>query len=190
MVDLKKILIEVSNRHVHLSKEDTRSLFGNCLLKPIRNLSQPNQFVCSEKINLMGKFGILGNVRVLGPEREKTQIEVLKSDLKTLGFEVPFRHSGDLEGSPGVQIEGPSGKIRLGEGVIISHNHLHISEEEADELRLKNRDKINLRIGENKNFILENVFVRRGVGHKLAVHIDRDVGKELGVDRVCYGELV
>lgn len=208
MVDIKKILIEVSNRHVHLSDGDLGSLFGKCSLDPIRDLSQPNQFVCSEKVNLRGLNGILENVRVLGPGRERTQVEVLKSDLSVLGFDVPLRHSGDLRGSPGVQIMGPCGEIELKKGVIISHNHLHASDEEADELGLKNGDKVGLKVmgGQNgliegkgrdglrgmkaKEFILENVFVRRGIGHKLSVHIDRDVGAKVGVDRVCYGELI
>lgn len=191
MADRKKILIEVSNRHAHFSRMDLDVLFGERFrLVPVRELSQPGQFATNEKVDLIGSGGGLEGVRILGPERNNSQVELSKSDANLLGIDAPTRHSGDLEESPGIKVVGHLGILNLRKGVIISHKHLHASDEEANELGIKEGDKVNIRVVGNRKFILENVFVRKGEGHRLAVHIDRDEGDGARLGWFGYGELV
>lgn len=185
----KKILIEVSNRHVHFSRMDLDVLFGTRFrLSPVQELSQPGQFASDDRVDLIGSNGRIERVRVLGPERRNTQVEILKSDVEKLGIDAPERPSGDLDGSPGVGVVGPLGVLKLRRGVILSQRHLHASDDEADELGVNEGDRVGIKVVGSRDFILENVFVRKGEGHSLAVHIDRDEAG--GVGRSGWGELV
>ena len=192
MIDRKKILVEVSNRHVHFSRMDLDVLFGERFrLIPVRELSQPGQFVSENSVDLIGLNGKIERLRVLGPERKESQAEILKSDVNRLGIEAPVRLSGDLEGSPGIRVAGPLGVLNLRKGVIRSQRHLHASDEEADELGIRNGERIGLRIGRGKReFILENIFVRKGEGHSLAIHIDKDEGDKIGLRMFGFGEII
>lgn len=188
MIDKKKILIEVSNRHVHLSRKHIDKLFGkNYKLTKKRDLSQPGQFAAEEIISLINNNKIIDNVRILGPKRNKTQIEILKSDADYLGLNACLRHSGELENTCGIILKGLEGEIKLDNGVIIAKKHLHISDKDAKELGLKDKDIIKIKVNDK---ILKDILVRAGDSHKLALHIDKEEGDLLGIDRIGYGEII
>lgn len=182
-----KILIETSNRHVHLSRRDIDVLFGyGYILKVLRKLSQPGEFAAEEKVSLLHNGLEIDNVRVLGPEREDTQVELLTKDLAVLGFDCPVKTSGDLEGTPGIEIKGSQGKVKTKNGVIIANRHLHLNNRDADMLGLKN-NVVKIKVGER---ILDNVFVRINSNARLAVHINKDDEFAKYVRQGNFGELV
>lgn len=180
--------VAVSNRHMHISSADLEKLFGNGYkLKPVRSLSQPGQFVCEEKVGLVGPKGRIDGVRVLGPERNGTQVEISITDSHILGIKPVIRMSGQIDGTPGIRIVGPAGSLELPRGVIVSARHLHISREEAGWYGLKNGDVVKVRKTGERETVLGNVQVRAGDGHSLEVHIDTDEGNAAGI---ACGELL
>jgi len=191
MIDKKSILVEISNRHVHFSKNDLEFLFGKGYkLNPIKQLSQPGEFAAQEKVDIIHGDKKLEGVRILGPEREKTQIELSKSDAIKLDIDIPLRMSGDIENTPGLKIAGPMGILDLKQGTIISQRHLHASDEEAEELGIKHGHQVSMKISSKKEFILNNIFVRAGMNHRLALHLDKDEGDSIFIDKRTYGELI
>lgn len=182
------ILVEVSNRHVHLSRKDIDALFGEGhQLNIFRELSQPGHFAAEEKVTLINKDKKIENVRVLGPERKETQVELSKTDADLLGIDAPSRDSGYLENTPGLVLEGSKGTIELEKGAIIARKHIHVSEKEAKQLGLEENQIVSIKLGES---MLNDVVVRIHSEHKMAVHIDRDEAKEASVDRKAFGEII
>lgn len=178
----KHVPVAVSNRHVHLCRSDVEKLFGaGYQLKPLRRLSQPGQFACQEKVLLLGPRGTIAGVRVLGPERKETQVEVSCTDSYTLGIKPVIRMSGELDGTPGLRLGGPMGAIDLAGGVIVGARHLHMSESEAAAYGLTNGDPVRIISAGPRRTILENVVVRSGKGHSLEVHIDTDEANAAGI---------
>jgi putative phosphotransacetylase len=164
-----------SARHVHLSKADVATLFGEGYeLKPMKPLTQPDQFAAEEKVDIVGPRGTIAGVRVLGPARKDTQIEVSLTDAVKLGIKPVVRMSGDIAFSPGAKLVGPKGSIDLPQGVIISARHLHMSKDEAAAYGLKNGDVVSLKKSGLRETIFGNVVVRSGDGHSLEVHLDTD----------------
>ena len=191
MADKNKILVEVSNRHIHLSRKDVGSLFGiGYQLKEIKQLSQPGIFAAEEIVTLINGDKKLGRVRVIGPEREQTQIELSRTDANQLKLAVPLKESGDLETTPGIEVEGPQGKIVLENGVILAKRHLHASKEEAQELNLKDGELISIKIPGERGLVFNQIGVRVNPNYKLAVHLDRDEGNAAGIDKEIYGEII
>lgn len=167
--------VGISNRHIHLSREDLATLFGRGYeLKEKSPLSQPGQFAAEETVTLEGAKGKLAKVRVLGPVRPETQVEISITDSFVLGVKPDVRMSGDLKGTPGIRIVGPAGSVELTSGVMVAARHLHISAQEAEEYGLKNGDTIKLRSKGARSTVFENVLVRSGDGHELEVHLDVD----------------
>ena len=164
----------VSNRHVHLSNEAVEVLFGKGYqLNKQKDLSQPGQFACAETVTLEGPAGSL-KLRVLGPARGETQVELSVTDAKSAGIKPVVRLSGDLENTPPAKLIGPFGQFLLSSGVIIAMRHAHMSSEQAGVYGIKDGDTINLRAEGKRAVILENVIVRAGQGHDLELHIDFD----------------
>jgi len=164
-----------SARHVHLSKADVAALFGEGYeLKPMKPLSQPGQFASEEKVDIVGPRGTISGVRVLGPARKETQIEVSMTDAFKLGVKPVVRMSGNIADTPGAKLVGPRGSIDVGQGVIISARHLHMSKDEAAAYGLKNGDSVSVKKGGIRETLFGNVIVRSGDGHSLEVHIDTD----------------
>lgn len=191
MVSPKKIKVEISNRHVHLKQEHIDILFGeNYKLKIQKQLSQPDNFSAFEKVTLINEDRKIENVRVLGPPRNETQIEISRTDAFSLKLNPPLKLSGDLEDSPGITIIGPKGKVRLDRGVIISHRHLHVSDKEACELNLKHRQRIKIKIPGIKETIFSNVIVRVNSNFRLAFHIDCDEGNACFLEEGIFAELI
>ena len=164
-----------SNKHIHLSRAGVDKLFGpGYQLTPMRPLSQPGQFACEETLTFVGSKGELKKMRVLGPERKETQVELAVTDCFKAGVKVVIRMSGDLEGTPGGKLIGPAGEVEIDHGVIVAQRHLHLSTAQAAEYKLHNGDIISLSTGGDRPVIFQNVIVRAGQGHEMEVHIDTD----------------
>ena len=139
--------VEVSARHVHLSQADVEVLFGpGARLEPKRPLSQPGQFLSEQRVTLVGPKGRKERVAVLGPARKATQVELSKSDCMELGVKAPVRESGDVAGSGAITIEGPCGTLELKEGVIIAHNHIHVTAPDSKLLDLKDKQRVSVAV--------------------------------------------
>jgi putative phosphotransacetylase len=185
-----KVPVEISARHVHLSKEDFEKLFGkNKLPTSIRKLSQPGEFASKEKVGIInGKERF--NVRVLGPLRSHSQAEISLTDAYSLKLEpLPkIRISGDIEGTTKVLIKGPKGQVKI--PAIIAQRHLHCSEDEAKKLRLKNHQIISVKIIGQRKTTFYNILVRISKKYDLAVHLDTDEANAAGISGETFGEIV
>lgn len=165
----------VSNRHIHLSRADVIKLFGaGYPLKPAKEISQPGQYACEERVTLIGPKGTIDNVRVLGPEYPQTQVEISAADASLLGIKPVVRVPGQLLGTPGIRVKGPAGVAQLHCGVIVPAIHLHMSEEEAAAYNLKDGDTVRLRKTGMQTAIYENVIVCAGKKYSLEVHLNKD----------------
>ncbi|WP_083635551.1 phosphate propanoyltransferase [Peptoniphilus porci] len=188
---LNIIPVGISGRHVHLSKEHLEILFGKDYeLTPIKNLTQPGQFASKETVTLAGPKSVIENVRIIGPVRSKTQVEILTSDAFKLGLKPVVRLSGHLEGTPGITIIGKKGTVVLDEGVIVSQRHIHLNEEQGRERNLKNGDVVKLRTRGIRSAILDNVSVRVGDNGYLDCHLDQEEANALGLNSKSYVEIV
>lgn len=168
----------LSNKHVHLSEKDIYILFGEGhTLTPIKDLGQPGQFACEEKVDLVGSKGIIKGVRVLGPARKESQVEISLSDSFILGIKnIPVRDSGKLEGTPGVKLVGPKGEVELECGVIAAARHIHMHTSEAEKLGLKDKDIVKVKVGGERGLVFENVLLRVSDSFALEFHIDLEEG--------------
>ncbi|WP_144548579.1 phosphate propanoyltransferase [Bacillus sp. X1(2014)] len=167
----------VSNRHIHLAPEDVEILFGSGFsLTPYRELSQPGQFSANEQITLMGPKGVIQNVRILGPARGETQVEISITDGFQLGIHPPVRLSGSLEGTPGLTLIGPKGCISLQKGVIVAKRHVHMSVEDADRHHLQQGDQLIIQTLGDRPIIFTDVVVRVNPNYRLDFHVDLDEG--------------
>ena len=168
--------VGISARHVHLTEADIEALFGKGYkLNPIRPLSQPGQFAAREQVTVIGPRGRLEHVRVLGPARKESQVEISISDSFVLGAKnCPVRLSGDLEGTMGVKLLGPEGQVELKKGLIVAARHLHMNEEQAKAFGIHDRQVIAVKVTGDRPCLLENVICRTGSGHELELHLDTD----------------
>lgn len=176
-----RVPIGISARHVHLCQADLEKLFGpGYTLTPTKPLSQPGQFACAETVEVHGPKGSFPKVRILGPVRRRTQIEIARSDAFVLGLDPPVRDSGELDGTPGVRLVGPAGEVELAQGVIVAQRHLHLQTAEAEQLGLKDKDLIRVRIDGVRALIFENVLVRVGPQYAMDLHLDTDEANAAG----------
>ncbi len=183
-----KLPIALSNRHLHLSKEDIEILFGaGYELSKLKDLSQPGQFAAEEKVDIVGPKGVLKGVRVLGPARAKTQIEISLTDGFVLGVNPPVRDSGDTAESPGVTIIGPKGEVQLKEGVIAASRHIHMHTSDAERFGVVDKQRVKVRTSGDRSVVFENVLVRVHPTYALEMHVDVDEGNAASVKN---GELV
>lgn len=188
---MSKIPIEVSARHLHISREDLEFLFGEgSELTKEKTLSQGNNFAAKETVNLINGERKIEKVRIIGPPREKTQIEISKTDAYHLKINTPLRLSGDIKGSAPITIEGPAGRLDLKEGLIIAKRHLHCSSEDAKNLNLKNGDLVSVKTEGERSLAFNNVVVRIQENASLALHIDTDEGNAAGIEKEGSGKLV
>lgn len=180
--------VAVSNRHVHLSARDLELLFGKGYkLTKKRDLIQPGQYASEELVTLQGPKGSIQRIRVLGPVRAETQVEISMTDTYKVGIKGVIRMSGDLNGTPGCKLIGPAGEVTLSKGVIVSARHLHMSADEAAMFGLKTGDVVSVKKGGERSLVMGNVIVRAGEGHSLEMHIDTDEANAAGM--TC-GELL
>lgn len=186
-----KIPIEISARHAHLSKDDLEDLFGRGYeLKVLKELSQPGQFAARETIDIIGPKGVIKNIRIIGPCRPKTQIEISKTDGYILGDIPPVRVSGDIVGSPGVIIRGPRGEIRVKEGLVMALRHIHVSPEEARKNDLEDGQKVSVEVSGKRALIFKDVVVRVHPEYRMSFQIDTDEGNAADVETGDTGELI
>lgn len=170
-----EIIVRISGRHIHLSQEDLEALFGvDYALTVYRPLSQPDQYAAKETVTIVGPKGVIESVRILGPVRKHTQVEISGTDGYRLGIDPPVRDSGDIHGTPGISIVGPHGAITLDEGVILAATHIHMSEEDAKELELKNGDRVQVLVDGERDLIFSGVLVRVSNKFTTEMHIDTD----------------
>lgn len=170
-----QVPVGISNRHLHLSQTDLEALFGKGYeLTQKKPLSQPGQYAAEETVTLIGPKNNLNKVRILGPVRPQSQVEISRSDSFILGLTPPVRDSGSLSSSPGIIIEGPKGRVELKEGVIIAQRHLHLHTNEAKELNLKDKDYIAVEFGGERSVRFNNVLVRVGPNYAKDLHLDLD----------------
>jgi acetate kinase len=187
----KKIPIEVSAHHVHLAREEMDLLFGaGSELTHRADLSQPGQFACEETIDLVGPKGRVDRVRVLGPFRGQSQIEISMTEEFKLGIKAPIRASGDLDGSPGITIEGKKGSCKIPHGVICSLRHIHMSPEDALSFGLKDRDIVSVRVEGERTLVFGDILVRVHPDFRLSMHIDTDEANAASIATGMEGTLI
>jgi putative phosphotransacetylase len=183
--------VGISNKHLHLSQKDLETLFGEGYeLTPRKPLGQPGQFACEEKVDIVGPKRTLNGVRVLGPVRKETQVELAMTDARTIGIDAPLRESGHLDNTPGCKIIGPKGEIELERGVIIAQRHIHLSTEQAKEAGVKDHDVVKIKINGDRALVFDQVVVRAGDTHEREIHIDTDEGNAAGCTPDTIGEIV
>lgn len=186
-----KIPMGVSNRHVHLDRKDMDILFGpGSELTKVKDLGQPGQYACEEMVVIKGPKGQIGKVRVLGPLRPETQIEISKTDSFTLGVKAPVRESGVLAGTPGIELVGPCGTVKKDQGVIIALRHIHMTPEIAKVVGLKDKDIVNVEVGGERGGVMRNVLVRVSDKYALEMHVDVDEANGLGLKNNDYVTIV
>jgi acetate kinase len=187
----KNIPIEVSAHHVHLSRRDVDILFGpRYELTKRSELSQPGQFACEETLNLLGPKGQVERVRILGPLRKESQVEISMTEEFILGITAPIRASGDLEGSPGIILEGQQGSCEIAKGVILALRHIHMTPEDALSFGLRDKDIVRVRIEGKRTLTFEDVLVRVDPSYRLSMHIDTDEANAAGITTGMVGHLV
>ncbi|MFP4177288.1 MAG: phosphate propanoyltransferase [Acholeplasmataceae bacterium] len=175
---MQTIPIGISGRHAHLTQQHLEILFGKGYeLTPFKPLSQPGQYAAKEKIDVISPEGkTLSGVRILGPVRPDSQLEISRSDALRYRFEAPVRSSGDIKGSGAATLVGPKGRVELKEGVIIADRHIHFSEEDAKAFGVKDKDIVSIKVGGIKPGILGQVLCRVSPKYRLDCHLDTDDG--------------
>lgn len=179
----KKILVEVSARHIHLSQEHLEALFGKGYeLTPKKNLSQPGQFACEERVTVVGSKKELAGVSILGPVRPDTQVELSLTDARSIGVAAPVRESGDVKGSGSCKLVGPCGEVELKEGVIAAKRHLHLTPEDAAKFGLEDCQVVKVQINtDGRSLIFGDVVARVSPKYAAAMHIDTDESNAAGI---------
>ena len=171
-----KFIVETSARHVHVTKEHLDILFGEGYeLTKKKDLSQPGQFACNERVAVIGAKGQFPAVSILGPVRTATQVEISASDARTLGVAAPVRESGDIAGSAPCRLVGPKGEVEITEGVIVAKRHIHMTPADAENFGVKDKDVVSVKIDSpERSLVFGDVVVRVSEKFALAMHIDTD----------------
>ena len=183
--------IEASGRHVHLCQEHIDMLFGpGYKLNPTKYLSQPGQFAARERVTLVGKKGTLHNVIILGPPRNKSQVEISLTDALALGEKVPVRLSGDTDGTPGIMIMNGSKSVLLPEGLIVAKRHIHVNDKDADRLNVKDKQVVKVKTCSARPLIFDDVVVRISPKFATFMHIDYDEANACGFTKGTQGIIV
>ena len=185
-----KFLVETSARHVHLTAETVETLFGKGhQLTNKKDLSQPGQFACEEKVTVIGPKGSI-KASVLGPTRKADQVELSLTDARTIGIVPPVRESGDTAGSPGCTLEGPCGSVTISEGVIAAKRHIHMTPADAAAIGVCDKEIVNVKLDTPRALIFGDVVVRVSDSFALAMHIDTDECNAACAGGTVYGEIV
>ena len=186
------VLVETSARHVHLSEEHIKVLFGEgATLTVKKELSQPGQYACEERVTLVGPKKSIANVIILGPARPATQVEISLTDARTLGVNAPVRESGDVAGSGACKLVGPCGEVEIAEGVIAAKRHIHITPADAEEFGVSDKEIVSVKIeSDGRTTIFGDVVVRVSPKFAAAMHIDTDESNAACAFGECYGEII
>lgn len=181
--------LEASGRHVHVTKEQAKILFGHSLTEK-RSLSQPGQYLANERLTVVGPKGKFENVAVLGPERPEGQVEISLTDKRTLGLEPPIRLSGNVAGSPGATLVGPKGEVTLPQGVIVAKRHIHMTPETAARFGVKDQQVVRLQTYTARPTIFADVVVRVNKNFADYVHLDYDEANACGFENGDLGRIL
>lgn len=189
---MAKVLIETSARHVHVSREDLDTLFGEGYeLTPKKNLSQPGQYACEERVAVVGAKGQFPAVSILGPVRASSQVEVSASDARSIGVVAPVRESGDIAGSGSCKLVGPKGEVELKEGVIVAKRHIHLTPDVAAEFGVKDKEIVGVKVeSDGRSLIFGDVVCRVHPNFAPAMHIDTDESNAAFATPGMMGEIV
>ncbi len=188
----KEFIVETSARHVHVSQEALETLFGKgATLTHKKDLSQPGQFACEERVTVVGPKKELPNVSILGPVRPATQVELSATDARSIGLSAPIRESGDVAGSAPCKLVGPCGEIEISEGVIVAKRHIHLTPADAEELGVKDKDVVWVKIDTpERKAVLGDVVCRVSDKFARAMHIDTDESNAIGAGSNLTGIIV
>lgn len=172
----RPVLVETSARHIHVSRRVLDILFGEGYeLTKKKDLSQPGQYACEERVQVIGPKGSFPGVSILGPVRPETQVELSAGDARSIGVKAPIRESGDLEGSGPCKLVGPKGEVELNDGVIIAKRHIHMTPADAEKYNLVDKQIVNVKVEtDGRSLIFGDVIVRVSPSYALAMHIDTD----------------
>ena len=188
-----KFIVETSARHVHVTEKDLEILFGKgAKLTKKKDLSQPGQFACEERVTVVGPKKELANVSILGPCRKETQVELSLTDARSIGVTAPVRESGDLEGSGSCKLVGPAGEIEITKGVIAAKRHIHATTADAEKMGLTNGQIVSVTIptSNERNLTFGDVVVRVSDSYALAMHIDTDEANAAGMAPNTIGTII
>jgi putative phosphotransacetylase len=189
--DRKTLPVNVSARHIHLSPAHVEALFGpGHQLTKLKDLKQPGQFACSETVAVIGPRGRFPKVRILGPARGDTQLEVSLTDARTLGMEVPVRLSGNIGGTPGITLEGPNGRITIPHGVIVAARHIHLGLQDAARFGVQHGQRVRVRTVSARPLTFDDVLVRVSEQYVAEMHVDTDEGNAAGINDGDLVEIV
>ncbi|MBD5083207.1 MAG: phosphate propanoyltransferase [Eubacterium sp.] len=188
-----EVLVEISARHVHLSQNDLETLFGKGYeLTKKKDLSQPGQYACEERVRVIGSKGEFPAMAVLGPVRNATQVEVSLTDARSIGVNAPVRESGDIAGSGACKLVGPAGEVEIAEGVIAAKRHIHATTADAAKMGVENGEIVSVEIpsSNGRNLVFGDVVVRVSDSYALAMHIDTDESNAAGMAPNTIGKVI
>ncbi len=185
----KTVLVEISARHVHVSEKDLETLFGKGYkLTPKKDLSQPGQFACEERVTVVGPKKELAGVSILGPCRPATQVELSLTDARSIGVKAPIRESGDVAESGACKLVGPCGEVELAEGVIAAKRHIHMTPADAERYGIVDKQVVSVKIPtEGRALIFDDVVARVSSNYSLAMHLDTDEANAAAIPGGCTG---
>lgn len=191
---LKKELfieVEASGRHVHLSRADVDTLFGvGYKLTPVKELSQPGQYACAERVTISGPKGSIKNVVVLGPERKASQVEVSLTDALALGVKAPIRQSGDITGTPEIRVSNGDKEVKLSQGLIVAKRHMHITPEDANRFHVTDGEIVKVKVFGARPLIFDDLVVRVSKDFRTYIHIDYDEANACGFTKGTLGMII
>ena len=185
------VMVETSAHHVHVSDADLETLFGKgATLTNKKDLSQPGQFACAEKVEVVGPKGSM-SMSILGPTRKETQVEISLTDARKLGVTAPIRESGDLEGTPGCILRGPAGELELQKGVIAAKRHIHFSPDDAAKAGVSDKQIVSVKVEYNgRSLVYGDVVCRVSPSYALAMHVDTDESNAAALPGTVDGEII
>ena len=188
----KTVMVETSARHVHVTEETLEILFGKGYqLTKKKDLSQPGQFACEERVQVIGPKNSFPAVSILGPTRPADQVELSASDARSIGVAAPVRESGDIAGSGACKLVGPKGEVELKEGVIVAKRHIHMTPEDAENYGVKDKQVVSVKIDSpERSLVFGDVVVSVSPKFKLAMHIDTDESNAVMAGRDATGVIV
>ncbi|MCD9023446.1 phosphate propanoyltransferase [Cohnella silvisoli] len=190
-IQIKRVPVGVSARHIHLTQEHVEILFGaGAKLTEFKPLSQPGQFAANEMVAIFGPKGSFPKVRILGPTRKATQLEISRTDAFALGLQPPLRESGNIEGTPGIRIVGSAGEVTVDKGVIVAARHIHFNTSDAARWGIADKQLLKVRVGGDRGVVFEQVLARVSDQFALDMHIDTDEGNAANVCTGDFGEIV
>lgn len=189
---MNKVLVETSARHIHITQEHLEILFGKgATLTNKKDLSQPGQFACTERLTVVGPKKEMPGVTILGPVRTATQVEISLTDARSLGITAPVRESGDVKDSGGCKLVGPCGEVEISEGVIVAKRHIHLTPDDAAKFGVEDKEIVGLKIENGvRSLILGDVVVRVNKNFAAAAHLDTDEANAGALSGEVYGEIV